>query len=84
MKFYSLDKIKITFPESKFKLGRSGKGFITSLGIKAKLGPHKCKKARFAIKDVSKNYLSKIIKEFEKLRYESYEKKRPQHEPTGT
>ena len=55
---------------------------ITSLGFKAKVRPHKCKKARYAIGNISKKNLSKIIKEFEKLPYESYEKKRPKHEPT--
>ena len=40
------------------------------------------KKSRFAIINVSKKDLSKIIREFEKLPYEIYEKKRPKHEPT--
>ena len=57
---------------------------ITYLGIKAKVRPHKYKKARYAIVNVSKKYLSMIIKEFEKLSYESYEKKRPKHEPTDS
>ena len=37
-KIDSLDKMKITSSESKDNLGRSGKGLINSLGIKAKLG----------------------------------------------
>ena len=36
LKFDSLDKIIITSSESKVKLGRSRKGLIISLGIKAK------------------------------------------------
>ena len=44
LKFDSLDKMKITSLESKEKLGRSGKGLITSLGVKAKVRPHKYKK----------------------------------------
>ena len=32
--------------------------------------------------NVSKKYLSKIIREFEKLPYEIYESKIPKHEPT--
>ena len=41
LKFYSLDKMKITSSESKDNLGRSGKGLITSMGIKAKARPKK-------------------------------------------
>ena len=75
-----LDKIKITSSESKVKLRILGKGLITSLGLKSKTIPEKYKKERYAIVDVSKKDLSKIIREFEKLPYESYEKKRPKHE----
>ena len=80
--FDSLDKMEIISSESKDNLGRPGKGLITSLGLKSKAGPHKYKKARYAIGNVSKKDLSKVIREFEKLTYESYEKKRPNHEPT--
>ena len=62
-------------------LARLVKGLITSLGIKAKLRPHKYKNARYAIKIFSEKELSKIITEFEKLPYESYEKKGPKHDP---
>ena len=41
-------------------------------------------KTRYAIGNVSKKDLSKIIREFEKLPYESYERKRPKHEPTDS
>ena len=61
---------------------RSGKGLITSLGLKAKARPKKHKKARYAIRNVSKKDFSKIIRKFEKLPYESYERKSPKHEPT--
>ena len=84
LKFDNLDKMKITSSESKDNLGISGKGLITSLGIKAKARPHKYKKARYAIGNVRKKGLSKIIREFEKLPYESYERKRPNHEPTDS
>ena len=57
---------------------------ITCLGLKAKVRPHKCKKARYAIGNVSNKERSKIIREFEKLPYESYEKKSPKHEPTDS
>ena len=54
---------------------------VTFLDFKAKVRPHKYKKARYAIGNVSKKDLSKIIREFEKLPYEIYEKERPKHEP---
>ena len=41
LKFDNLDKMKITSSESKDNLGISGKGLITSLGIKDKKSPHK-------------------------------------------
>ena len=63
---------------------RSGKGLITFLDFKAKLRPHKYKKARYAIGNVSKKDLSKIIREFEKSPYDIYDKKRPKHEPTDS
>ena len=51
------------------------------LGFKAKLGPHKYKKARYAIVNISKKDLSKIIRGFEKFEKSPYEKKSPKHEP---
>ena len=77
LKFDSLEKMETTSSESKDNLGISGKGLITSLGLKAKVRPKKYKKARYAIGNVSKKDLSKIIREFERLPYESYERKRP-------
>ena len=63
-KFDSLDKMKITSSESKRNLEISGMGLITSLGFNASLSPQKYKKARYAIGNVSKKDLSKIIREF--------------------
>ena len=57
---------------------------ITYSGLKAKPRPKKCKKARYAIINISKKYLSNVIREFEKLPYEGYERKRPKHEPTDS
>ena len=54
---------------------------ITSLGLKTKAGSQKYKKARYAIRNFSEKYLSKIIREFEKFEKLSYEKKRPKHKP---
>ena len=52
------------------------------MGIKAKARPHKYKKARYDIGNFSKKGLSKIIREFDKLTYQSYESIRPKQEPT--
>ena len=49
LKFDSPEKMKITSSESKNNSGRSVKGLITSMGIKAKVGSHKYKKARYAL-----------------------------------
>ena len=67
-KFDSLEKMKIKSSESKGKLERLGKGLNNSRGFKAKVTPQKYKKARYAIGNVRKNDLSKIIREFENLR----------------
>ena len=84
LNFDNLDKMKITSSESKVKLERSGKGLITSLGFKGKVRPQKCKKARYAIGNVSKKYFSKIIREFEKFDKLPYEKKMPKHDSTDS
>ena len=57
---------------------------ITSLGFKAKARPRKYKKASYAIVNVGKKEISKIIKEFEEFEKSPYEKKRPKHEPTDS
>ena len=63
-KFDSLNKMETTSSESKGKLGRSGKGLITSTGLKVKVRPLKYKKVRYVIVNVSKKDPLKIIREF--------------------
>ena len=46
LKIDSTEKMKITSSESKEKLEISGKGLITSLGLKAKVRPAKMKKGK--------------------------------------
>ena len=82
LKLDSLENMKITSSESKDKLGISGEGLITSLGLKAKASPNKYKKSRYAIVNISKKDLSKIIRDFERLPYENYDRKRPKYELT--
>ena len=57
---------------------------ITSLGFKAKVRPQKYKKARYAIENVSKKDLSKLIREFDKFDKLPYFNNRPKHEPTDS
>ena len=76
--------MKIISSESKGKLERSGKGLVTSLGFKDKVSPQKYKKARYAIGNISKKYLSEIIREFDKFDKLSSDKKKPKHEPTDS
>ena len=77
-----MNKMKITFSESKEKLERSVKWLVTALGLKTKVRSPRYKKARYAIVNVSKKDLLKIIKEFEKIGKLSYEKRIPKYEPT--
>ena len=52
------------------------------MGFRTKARSQKYKKARYGIKNDSKKELSRIIKDFEKIKKQPSEKKRPKHEPT--
>ena len=82
--FGSLDKMKTKILEPKDYLGRSGKGLITSLGLKTTRRSKKIEKARFAITNVSLKGIYNIIKEFEDLPYEDYARNRFKHMPTDS
>ena len=41
LKFGSMEKMRITSLEPKYYLGRSGKGLLTSLGLKTNITPKK-------------------------------------------
>ena len=75
MKFGSLDKMKITSSGPKYYLLRSGKGLITSLGIKTIRSSKKIKTTIYSIDNVSLKYIFKIITEFEGLLYGGYVRK---------
>ena len=62
LKFDSLDKMKIKSSESEEKLEVSGNGLITSWDFKSKVRPHKYKKARYTIRNISKKDLSNIFR----------------------
>ena len=81
--FDSLKKMETTSSESKGKLGRSAKGLVTALAFKTKVSSQKYKNARYAIGNVSKKALSKIIKDFEKIVKVPYVKSIPKHEPNS-
>ena len=83
LKFGSLDKMRIASSDPKDNLGRSGKGLITSLGIKAKERPKKYKKEKYTIGNVIMKDLSNVIREFEKS-YKSYERRSPKHYTIGS
>ena len=51
------------------------------MGIRARASPHKYKKARHAIGNVSMKDPSKSIREFEKFPYKSYERRRLKQDP---
>ena len=57
---------------------------VTALTFKTKVRSQKYKKARYAIENVSKKEISKIIKEFEKISNVPYVKRIPKHEPTSS
>ena len=57
LKFDSLYKMIITSSEPKDNLGGSGKGLITSLGLRSKARPNKYKSSRYSIRNVSMRYL---------------------------
>ena len=83
LNFDSLNKFHITPSESK-DMERSGNGFITFLGFKTKSRSQKYKTARYAIGNISKKHLSKLNKDFEKVKKLAYESKRLKHEPTDS
>ena len=65
--FDSLDMMRIASSDSKVDLGRSRKGLITSMGLKARTIPNKLKKTRYAIGlSVRRNFqrLLGILKNF--------------------
>ena len=57
---------------------------ISYLGLNSKVRPHKYRKTRYDIRNVSNKELSNNIREFEELPYESYERNRLKHEPTDS
>ena len=84
LKFRSMKKMRITSSEPKFIQGRSVEGLINSPGLNVKARPNKCKKVWYAIGNVSKKDLSKIIREFENLPYKIYQKKSCKYEPNDS
>ena len=82
-KFDSLNKMETTSLESKGKLGRSGKGLVTTLNLKTKVRS-KNKKARYTLINVSMKELSNIIKELETIVKVPNVKRIPKHEPASS
>ena len=84
LKFGSLENMIITYSEPKYYLGGSVKGLIIYLGINTNANAKEYKKEMYAITNISMKDISNIIKEFEKLPYKVYVRKRPKHEPTDS
>ena len=82
--FCSLYKMKITSLEPKYCLLILGKGLNTSLGINTVRSSKKKKKARYAITNVSLNYIANIIKEFERFPFEGCAHNSFKHVPTDS
>ena len=83
LNFSIMEKMKIASSEPKDYQERSGKGIITSLGLKTIIRSKK-KKARYAINNVSITDISNIIKEFGYLFKEGYVRRRSKHVPTDS
>ena len=62
LKFGNMEKMKITSPESKEKSVKIRKGVDYLSGFQDQIKATKIKKARYAIRNVSKKELSKIIR----------------------
>ena len=62
LKLGILDKMKVASADPKDYFGISGKGLITSLGIKTNVSSNKNKKSSHTITNVRMNNISKIIK----------------------
>ena len=82
LKFGSMENMIIIYSYPKDYLVISVKEFIISMGIKTNVRSNKYKKSRYAINNFSMKDLSNIIKEFEKLLYKGYIRKRTNYEPT--
>ena len=84
LKFSSPENMRIKSSDPNNNLGKPGKELIISPGIKAKSRPKKSKKKRYVIGNVSNKDLSKIIREFDKLPYKSYERSKTELEHTDS
>ena len=76
-----MDKMKIKSLETKYYLVISGKGLITSLGIKNIRRSKKKKKSSYANTTVSLKDISKIINQFEGFHFEGFVRKSYKHVP---
>ena len=61
-----LDKREVTSSESRYFMGRSGKGLTTSLTLSTKM-LNKKQNSRTAITDITKQYLRNLLNKFNKL-----------------
>ena len=76
--------MRITYSDPKDYLGTSVTGLITSLGLNNNVSSKKYKKITYVINNVSMKYILKNIKDFEKLPYKGFVRKRPKYESTDS
>ena len=76
-----LDKREVTSSESRYFMGRLGKGLTTSLTLSTK-SPNNNQKASNAITGINNQYFSKLINYFNNIPYLGYKNKYFHNEPT--
>ena len=84
LKFGILDKMRIKSSETKDNFGKIREGVDYLSGSQGQKQVQINKKSRYAIRNIIMKELSKIIREFEKSPYKSYESRRPKHDPTDS
>ena len=80
-KIYCMNKREFTSSESNYYMVRTGKGLTTSLSLRTKI-PNKNKKSRFAITDITKQYFSKFLNNFDRSHYLDYNIKQVNNKQT--
>ena len=75
-----LDKREVTHTESKYYMGRPGKGLNTSMDLMKK-NPNKKQKARFSITEITNQDFRKLLNKFKNSPFLGYKFKNVQKEP---
>ena len=76
-----MEKREVTYSESKYNMGRTGKVLTTYLYFRTKR-PNKKQKERFSTTDINKQDFRKFLKKFENSTYLGYRNKQVHNETT--